>query len=305
MNPKFNLRVPETINEHDVDLAFFKGLGVLQDLKTDGEKIIRKQLRGVGGGLELLFDLSKERIVHGGTGRDRHLPQKVGEIRDCCEYEVGNLLRGFCVEDTDLAHTIACLSYAFPICESLRLDESSEKVVLSSLIVHDCAYPEVKSYDEFVKKENRKKHMSNAAKEFNGWSRLVNEKFSGFYSADEVEKVKKLVRCHDNPGFGEDYDYSVGENLVFVHGESDRLWMVNYAGFALDLLREVVEKQKYDPQARLDFVVSYHKNEQNFYKKNRESLKEFEGEPTLYRTNRGIGFFRDSVKRLKGDYHLR
>ena len=173
----------------NVDKSFFDGLKDLNNLKTLGEQRIKRDLMfrpDFGAPLCRLYDLVKDRIVNGLdcgkvlTGRDRNLPFALEKlVYECVDSGIsGDNAKGS-VENTDLSHTIACLDYANKFVNDLRrlvslkfsdesfvFSQSSEKILLSSLIVHDSAYPKVDSYKQFTGPNTRKIHIENASIDF-------------------------------------------------------------------------------------------------------------------------------------------
>ncbi len=323
------------VEGYKVDEQFFHGLeelGKLKHHKLSAHERLEELSTQTGfsklyeietSPLVQLLNCVEDRITRGYeeggkrilTGRDRHLPEEISKILSYSENLPTHFYRASnWVLDTDLAHTIASLDYAFDISESLGFEPQLKKIVISAMLVHDCAYPEVGSYDEFIKPEIREKHMENAVKEFKSWAREINRKFyikfdKEYYTLKEIEQICSIVRQHDNPGVKIDFDYSgVDERLFFVHREADRLWMLDPAGFALDLLREIVEKGKYDPKARLEHVISKHREEAKVYENSNEEhkgkCKEYNGRKTLYRTEKGFNIFKELIEKLTRIYSL-
>jgi len=322
---KYTIKVPRAekkiIDEYMVDEDFLLGLGRLEDLKTHEQVLVKSILNEVsiktGGvsGLEplnQLFDYVKNKIVNGETGRDRHLPKKLEEIISLSE-EVPPYIKHYSpqwVKDTDFSHTIASLIYTDDICERLHLEDRFKKIVMSAMIVHDCAYPKVNSYEEFTSIENRTKHMKNAVEEFQKWAVEINKNFKRkrgkeYYTEEDIEQVCKIVSQHDNPGIGIDFDYSgLDERLFFIHREADRIWMLDKAGFALDLLREIVEKSRYNPKARLEYVIKDHQEESKIYKQFSDKCQMYDNKPTIYREWVGFDFFTKLIEDRKRDYQI-
>ena len=324
---KYRTNVP-----FDIDEQFFNGLARLDWLKEREEsKLLTKfhiiseandsstaLISPYAGALKTLYLLAKERIVKGTlnhegqleqTGRDRHLPQRLEEILKSSS----NLpaCAKSCIENTDLAHTIASLGYLINICDHLKMqgkiDDKDVKIVVSAMIVHDCAYPITTSYKDFTSPENRKKHMENAVKEFEKYAQMVNQKHKDFFSDEDIRKICKIVGQHDNPGLDMDFDYAdIKPEIIWAHREADRLWMLDRSGFALDLLREIVEKGKYDPKARLAYVINDHNNEVEKYQKFKDKCRHARdvNNRSFYRTDQGYFIYTSLVNQIKNDYDI-
>ena len=104
------------------------------------------------------------------------------------------------VADTDVKHTSICFEFAESICKVKGLDLEETKIVLSSIIAHDCAYPKVKTVEQMDMPETRMQHMQAGAEKFvelaqriNSWHRIQ------IYSDKTIAEVCAIVRQHDNP----------------------------------------------------------------------------------------------------------
>jgi hypothetical protein len=143
--------------------------------------------------------------------------------------------------------------------------------------------------------------MRDAEEEFRCFAVRVNRDFPCFYTLDDIEQVCSIVRQHDNPGVkkhGEPLQFSYdppARRLIWSHREADRLWMLDKAGFALDLLRRLLEPNPwYDPPQYLNHVISSHLKEAETYHDNGSCI-DFGGRKSMYRSNAGFGIFRRLV----------
>src|SRR4030043_2322146 len=188
---------------------FLIGLCRLEDLKTHEQELVRSMLNEVSiktGGiswlepLNQLFDYVKNKIVDGETGRDRHLPSALEGIM-LLSKDVPPYIRRYSpqwVKDTDFSHTTASLIYTSDICKRLHLEDELKKIVMSSMIVHDCAYPKVGGYEEFTSEWCRKEHMESAVKEFQRWAAEINRNFEvkrgkEYYTDECIDQISKIA----------------------------------------------------------------------------------------------------------------
>lgn len=303
---KIKITIPAT--KYTIDTALISSLGEMEILRR------RKASFAISFDLrdtpkldlciyDMLMEYARERMMLG--GRDRLLP----EFLDTTSLKEPDAKQW--VTDTDFSHTIASLSYLAEICKGERISPKDCKVVLSAMIVHDCAYPVTKSFDDFVNEENRKLHMQNAEQHFRTWSQKINamcrKSFGGeFYSGNDIELICRIVRQHDNPGIGIDFDYAGIRNhkLLWAHREADRLWMVHRAGFALDLVRRLLEENPwYDPKRYMrDKVIARHVCESAIYAHDLDKCLPYSGQKTLYRTHTGMMIFEREVKARAQEY---
>lgn len=186
-----------------------------------------------------LFEYAQVRMELG--GRDRGLPEKIKGF-------FMNQPNAFeWVTDTDLKHTVASLGYLAEITKNEGFTPQEQKIVLSAMIVHDCAYPKTKDFIAFTSSDTRLSHMRDGEAEFRNFANKINGEFPGFYTPDEIEIVCSIVIQHDNPSVildGKTLQFSYNpppQQLMWSHREADRLWMLDRGGFALDLIRRVLE----------------------------------------------------------------
>ncbi len=324
-------------NRIDVDQGFLDGLeymGTLTDLyRPDINEHIPKDLQKP---LYFLFDRAKARMKL--AGRDRDLPERLKTIKGLEDFV------DF-VSDTDEKHTIAVVDYASKITTgelnkidpdappdfSLRMPFSGlggyldydRKKLLSAAICHDCAYP-ITAGTQFRDKEIRKLHQQEAAEEFKKLAEAINKRFDflgrrvyrsdlifknklpPFYSQDETDGTVYIISLHDSPPFSP-LDKHI--ELLLSHREADRLWMLDRAGFALDILRKLIKSNEgeYCPLEMLAHNVARHIEEARAYsEENRKVIRfrYYENYPTLYATNKGFEIFKELIEKRMQEYNL-
>ena len=82
--------------------------------------------------------------------------------------------------------------------------------------------------------------------------------------------------------------------------------MLDRSGFALDLLREIVEKGKYDPKASLAYVINDHNHEVEKYQKFNDKCRHARdvNNRSFYRTDQGYFIYTSLVNQIKNDYDI-
>jgi hypothetical protein len=253
--------------------------------------------------LTRLFEMASRRTVFG--GRDRCLPDLVEPVFTTCP----NMRQW--VSDTDIKHTVASFSYLAEICQKENFTAEESKVVLSALIVHDCAYPKTEDFKAFTNSNVRLLHMQEGEKEFINFASKINEEFPDFYSEETIQTIRSVVRQHDNPNVIQNgsvlqFDYMLtAPKLIWAHREADRLWMLDHAGFALDLLRRLLEPNPWhNPQLYFNGVVLSHIKEADCYYDNQE-CRLYQNNRTFYRTNAGFQIFQRLIKACMKNYDLK
>jgi len=288
MKPEVRKQI-EAAKSSTVLIEGLKYLGNLTELNLSGvDKELQPQLTR-------LFECTQERIILG--GRDRHLP---GLIKD---FFLNQPSATEWVTDTDAKHTVASFDYLTEIANGETFNLGERKIVLSAMIVHDCAYPEVEDY-----RGARVQHMVDGENEFRNFAQQINAEFPDFYSNDEIEIICSIVRQHDNPSVKKDgqrlqfsYDPPPAK-LLWAHREADRLWMLDRGGFTLDLIRRALEDNPtYDPSEYLKYVVSRHLTEAKNYQDN-ESCLLYHGQKSLYRTRTGFEIFQRLIMERAEEY---
>jgi hypothetical protein len=308
---KVQIKIPEV--KYEVDKAFLEGLRYMDDLKKrKASSVISLNLEHICAHdlkmYDKLMEKAKNRMKLG--GRDRALSIAIENMN------IGDDKAKSWVEDTDLSHTIASLGYATKICRYEGFNPEHTKILLSSIIVHDCAYPETKTFADFTSRIVRKLHMENAKNEFRKWAQEINIyknlNRNGhqeiFYSDYEIDQISKIVGQHDNPAIGLDFDYKGIDDpkLLWAHREADRLWMLDKAGFALDLARRIVENNPwYDPKRYMEHVIEKHQIESKKYKQLSGKCKFFGGKQALYRTETGMSLFIEEITERAREYNFR
>ena len=293
----------------DVHNEFVEGLRSMELLRLLPLDDIQEPLRYA---LYRLYVLACERIENG--GRDLDLVPKIARMLPN-EPDAPNW-----VTYTDKMHTAASFGYLTEICKGENFSPEEQKGVLSAIVVHDCAYPKVGS-DEYRKA--RAIHMEMGTDAFYQFAGIVNGEFpSTFYNSKSIEEIIAIIEQHDNPSVKDEdgkplqfhYDPPKKE-LLWAHREADRLWMLDRAGFALDLLRRLApdesDKVEYDPQSYLKHVVKRHVQEgMQAYSDNedcimlRENWFGFKGQKTLYRTQKGFEVFMRLVEERAKEYNV-
>jgi hypothetical protein len=301
--------------------AFFRGIHKLRGLK---QKKLAELCPGIDEPLCELYEYMRSRIVHGKdgeqTGRDRNLPGSIEQILnnspDITNLELLQIPE--CFENTDLAHTAASVKYAWEIGqkelsrEKKHINEHRQKMLMAAIIVHDCAYPKTENFKDFTSAETRVKHMENAVIEFKYFAKKIDEDYNKIhgkpYFRNVMDEVCHIVEQHDKPSvptherFRDFFAMRVSSEIFWVHREADRLWMLDEAGFALDLARRLLEDNPwYNPEKYLNHVVKQHQKESKVYI-GRTSCRQFQGENTLYRTDAGFETFKRLVAERKADY---
>lgn len=326
----------------EVDQAFLDGLeymGTLTDLYCPNKN--EHIPEGLRKPLYELFRLAKSRMKE--AGRDRDLPERLRAIRG---------LENFAdfVSDTDEKHTITVVDYASEIAtgdmKEIDPDASDssfkryfsglkgykdydKKMLLSAAICHDCAYP-ITTGTEFREKEIRVLHQQNAAQEFKKFAEAINEKFDffgrrayksdiiyelrnesmPFYQQDEIDGTAHIISVHDSPPFSPSDKHI---ELLLSHREADRLWMLDRAGFALDILRKLIKSngKEYSPLEMLAHNVARHIEESRAYSEKDKKVIGFKSYlgirgfyPTLYATDRGFKIFEKSIEKRMDEYEV-
>jgi hypothetical protein len=266
--------------------------------------------------LRRIFDYSADRMRAG--GRDRELsPFLEKALPD-------ESLAKWWVAETDVAHTVASFDYLVDICNKESFSYNEQLTVLSSILVHDCAYPPT---DEHTKIDVRLEHMVEGVKAFEIIARSINAEFRRMhtiYDFDVVEEFQErvpfpniteensIIGQHDNPSIGRLFSYeSVKPRMVWAHREADRLWMLDKAGFALDLLRLLKKSKPYNPEKLLRHVIGRHVEEGESYPDNQncrtiqDDIFDFEGKKTLYRTDAGYQMFLELINERAREYNIR
>jgi hypothetical protein len=252
--------------------------------------------------LNQLFEYAKTRMEVG--GRDRDLPKKIDGFFPNQPHAPE------WVSDTDLKHTVASFDYLTGITNKERFTHQDKKIVLSALLVHDCAYPRTKDFAAFTNSDTRLSHMKDGEAEFRIFANKINDKYSNFYSLGEIEIICSIVRQHDNPSIKLDgktlqFNYNPpSQRLMWAHREADRLWMLDRGGFALDLIRRLLESEpSYNTTDYLQHVISGHMKEALKYENNDPCIS-FHGEKSLYRTQAGFEIFQKLVGERTKEYNI-
>lgn len=294
---KIKIVIPQVT--YDVDTALVDGLrymGTLNELDLNSvNPQFHEQFRK-------LFDYAKIRMEEG--GRDRHLPDLVRQIL------VNEPDAPTWVSDTDARHTVASFGNLSEICNGESYHPNDQKRLLTAMVVHDCAYPKTQDFAAFTSSDTRLVHMQEAEREFRDFAGWINRDYPGFYSAEDIDEICSIVRQHDNPGVKKDrkvlqFSYNPPKReLVWAHREADRLWMLDKAGFALDLLRRLVESNPwYDPAKYLDHVVSTHLKEAEKYQ-DADSCIVHNGKKSMYRTPTGFNIFTRLIRDRTAEYQI-
>ncbi len=292
-SPKSEIEAAKSDNTL-IDALIF--LGTLHELDlTHVETNLQKPLLK-------LFEYAQARMQLG--GRDRDLPGKIKE------FFVNQPNAPQWVTDTDLKHTVACFGYSEEITRKEGFTTQERKIVLSAIIVHDCAYPKTEDFATFTSPDTRLSHMRDGETEFRNFANEINTEFPDFYSPDEIEIVCSIVRQHDNPSVkidGKTLQFSYNpppQKLMWAHREGDRLWMLDRGGFALDLIRRLLESNPwYNPSKYLEHVISEHLKESGKYENN-DGCISYQGEKTLYRTASGFEIFQRLVRERAEEYNI-
>ena len=159
--------------------------------------------------------------------------------------------------------------------------------------------------------------MVNGTEAFRNIALVINRTHEGFYTPTDINLVEVIIENHDNPGIGLPFSLETTKDIgtlysLFIHRESDRLWMLDEAGFSLDLLRRVIENGKFEPENYLGEVISKHIKEGIKYGNSLDrsgiNLKRYvigaESYPTLYVSNTGFGIFLRLINQACLDYGL-
>ena len=332
-------------NRVDVDQGFIDGLeymGTLTDLYCPNKN--RHIPQNFRKPLYELFRLAKTRMKF--SGRDRDMPERLSAIKGLESF-------ADFVSDTDEKHTIAVVNYASRIAtgdlkqidpdasdSSFRASFSglrgyqdyNRKMLLSAAICHDCAYP-ITTGTEFREKDIRELHQQNASQEFRKFAEEINKKFNSFgrrayksdeiyefkaklmkempfYEKDDVDGTSHIISLHDIPPFNPSDRYI---ELLLSHREADRLWMLDRAGFALDILRKLIKShgREYNPLEMLAHNVARHiEEEKDYTEKDRKVIvfKSYLGlrgfYPTLYVTDIGFKIFQELIEKRWQEYEI-
>jgi len=279
---------------HEAFVEGLKDLGNLHGLNISGPPDIGDCCQEQFG---LLFKYATRRM--GLAGRDRDLPAAMLEVNGL-PAEAADW-----VKDTDKKHTITSFDYLVEICCEEDYDMGAMKRACSAMIVHDCAYPRTTSFEDFTSTQSRSRHMINGAEAFRNYALLINDNYPDSYSRQEIEDISAIIEIHDNPGIGIPFEPDNPQlKLLLSHREADRLWMVDNAGFALDLARRLGEEDPwYDPAKYLAHVVSVHMKERSAYDDDLGFL-EYLGRPTLYTTKAGFAIFKREVDARMREYEI-
>lgn len=283
----------------EADTALTQGLrymGTLQSLSASGaalDKSIEPQLNK-------LFEYAV--VSMGMGGRDKHLPDGARRWAGF-DAEIPSWL-----EDTDMKHTVASFGYLDEICKGKNHPMASAKILYSAMICHDCAYPKASSFSDFTSKDKRKAHMINGQAAFTVMAGLVNKEYPGFYESRDIDTVNDIISKHDNPGIEEPFAQDdPNRELLMDHRAADRLWMLDKGGFALDLMRRIIENFKYEPAPYLAHVVSRHIKEAEQYPHDPGFLQyavNGENHRTIYTTQPSFDIFRRLINDRMKEYDV-
>lgn len=294
---KIELIIPEA--RFEVDENLIEGLRYMGTLNQLSLTDVPEQFHAP---LQKLFQYAKDRMKKG--GRDRHLPTLLEKIL------VNEPEASTWVSDTDARHTIASFDYLTKICTGEKYSFEDMKRVLSSMIIHDCAYPETGNVAQF-NSDARIFHMQEASRIFVDFANKINQEYLGFYSDNDVNEICALVGQHDNPDvMREDrtflnFKYNPPkEELLWAHREADRLWMPDKGGYALDLLRRLVSPNPwYDNKKYIHHVIKIHTEEAERYVDNKNCFI-YRDKKTIYRTKTGFNLFKELINQRAKEYEV-
>ncbi len=302
---KINITVGE--DKWTIDEAVIEGLRHMESLYALPLTGIQEPLHSA---LNRLYVLGCQKIEEG--GRDLDLVPKIQEIFPNEDNAPKWVLY------TDKMHIAASFGYLREICTREKFDPKEQEIVLTAMAVHDCAYPQISS-EKY--RQARKVHLEMVVGAFPKFVEIVNSTFpTPIYDDESFTEISAILGQHDFPNIKDDddgkpYQFSYDppkRELLWAHREADRLWMLDKAGFALDLLRRLVqEKPEYDPKQYLKHVIKRHIQEgTEAYEDNENciTLKEnwfgFKGQKTLYRTQTGFKLFLKVVNERAVEYGI-
>lgn len=288
-NPAYMKPEIEAAKSDRVFIGALGYLGSLHELNLNG--IEQRRIAP----LSLLFEYAREMIKNG--GREPDLPEKMAgffkNIPAAASW----------VTVTDEKHTIASTNYMWEIARGEGFTSQQQNWVLSTVIVHDCAYTPSKDF-----KSQRLTHMRDGETAFRKFAPEINKLYPYYYSDIDVEVICSIIRQHDNPSVKVNdktlrFSYDPPPpKIQWALREADRLWMLDRGGFALDLVRKIVKDDpSYNPGEYLKYVISRHVEESEIYKYN-ELCFEYQRNKTLYRTPTGFNIFQRLVRERVREY---
>lgn len=228
-----------------------------------------------------IIDFAKDELISGRDHRVREGEQSYG----------------------DLPHSLYVFEIMMELVFSEGLNSGDVKVGMTTAFLHDIGYAAIAKEGADVTHEFqdlRQGHMDAGAVYV---PEILSENFGECYSDDELKKIFDIIKVHDNPSVkrpdgGKGYPLDVNNKLLYMHRESDRMWMGSREGFDNDF-RGRLESGETTPAKHIVWLEERYAKEKALYEDDGNFLGGL-----LFRTPKAFEIHQENMKAVRLRYNI-